>query len=339
MSVRCRNQHPVGGNAGFLACHRLGTIKQFPGHHAAIDNHDRQLDRAVVQDQAPGEERIIDLRRAALEEPSIHKNRERTAEKRRSRKRRREESPGSRPLAQRLMPARNRGRADRPRSGGMERSVSRKRAGTWPRRHGVWCGFHSGSMPSSRNLAAKRSTRSCAASATLRCAACGTFLQFSIRGKSLSVGTDNPQVARAFARFKTDSQSPAHVAIHLGDFLKTSILPLPALQIAVVRVVNVVFLDPIFLVKPKLPEHLLETVSRRKHLENNLRSDPFFLPLHVRAAFPLGPADRTTFTLIPFSFVVFVLVRFRFVSSLSVFSVALSSLFELSADHLYLVLS
>ena len=78
MSVRCRNQHPAGGDAGFFARHLLGTIKQFPGHHAAINDHDRQLGRAIVQDQAPGEDRIAQLRRAALQKPSIHKNREGT---------------------------------------------------------------------------------------------------------------------------------------------------------------------------------------------------------------------------------------------------------------------
>ena len=60
----------------FSPGHLLGPVEQFPGHHAAIDDDDRQPRRAVVEDEAPGEQRVVDLGRAVLEEAAVDQDRE-----------------------------------------------------------------------------------------------------------------------------------------------------------------------------------------------------------------------------------------------------------------------
>jgi hypothetical protein len=76
ISVGCRDQHAVRGNPRLFMGHLLGTVEQLPGHHAAIDNDDRQMRRAIVEHQAFREQRVVDLGRTVLEKSPVDQDRE-----------------------------------------------------------------------------------------------------------------------------------------------------------------------------------------------------------------------------------------------------------------------
>ena len=52
-------------------------------------------------------------------------------------------------------------------------------------------------------------------------------------------------------------------------------------QVDLVGVVNVVFVDPVFLVELEFLHHFLRTVARREDLEDNLGRDAILLELFV----------------------------------------------------------
>src|SRR5439155_23611176 len=68
-------------------------------------------------------------------------------------------------------------------------------------------------------------------------------------------------------------------------------LPLGADELAVLGVVDVVFLDPVALVELELADHLPRAVAGREDLEDHLGSDAALPPLLVGAAVPSRPAE------------------------------------------------
>ena len=83
----------------------------------------------------------------------------------------------------------------------------------------------------------------------------GLLHQLLMGAERLAIGSDDSQVVWPFSRLEPNSQTLADMAVHLGDLFQPTISSPPADQHAVVRVVDVVFLNPIFRVELKLPEH------------------------------------------------------------------------------------
>ncbi len=70
------DQHPFGGNSGLLPGDGLGPVEQLAGHHAAIDHHDRQPRRAVVEDHASGPDRVVQPRGLGFQKSAVDDDRE-----------------------------------------------------------------------------------------------------------------------------------------------------------------------------------------------------------------------------------------------------------------------
>ena len=53
----------------------LGPVEELAGHHATVNHHDREPSASVVEDQAPGTDRIDQLLRAAFQEVAVDEHR------------------------------------------------------------------------------------------------------------------------------------------------------------------------------------------------------------------------------------------------------------------------
>ena len=76
MRVRRRDQHPIGGDAGPFPRPAPWRGRAARGASCSYRPPRSPAGSAVVEDQAPGEERVVDLRRAGLEEAPVDEDRE-----------------------------------------------------------------------------------------------------------------------------------------------------------------------------------------------------------------------------------------------------------------------
>jgi hypothetical protein len=60
--MRASHQHVFDWNAGGFARPPLGFVEDFAGNHATVAQHDRETVRAVVEDETPGPEFVVDVR-------------------------------------------------------------------------------------------------------------------------------------------------------------------------------------------------------------------------------------------------------------------------------------
>ena len=94
---------------------------------------------------------------------------------------------------------------------------------------------------------------------------------------------------------EADAQTWADETVYLANAHQDFAPPQEDVQVIVLGVVKVVFLDAVVVVEGELIHHLSCRVVRREDLEGDGDGDAAFLPLLVRAAVPLG-LPKTTIT-------------------------------------------
>jgi hypothetical protein len=113
--------------------------------------------------------------------------------------------------------------------------------------------------------------------------------QLEIGQEPLAIQAEQAQVAGRHV--EANSQARTHPAVHVGD-LDQSVAGAPiTLQRRLIRIVNVIFLDPIFLIKLEFPEHLRVAIAGQEDLEHDLRWDAALLPLLVPTAIAFLAAE------------------------------------------------
>ena len=69
-------KHAIDPYSGLLLRKGFGTVDQLTGHHARVDHNDRQPGCSIIENEALGPDRILDLARLALEKTPVDQDRE-----------------------------------------------------------------------------------------------------------------------------------------------------------------------------------------------------------------------------------------------------------------------